>query len=57
MKWLRLFLLLGALGFGSCSNPMVPKYPDPDSETDPKDPDPGPEKGGFLFDGSPIYWL
>jgi hypothetical protein len=35
MKWLRLFLLLGALGFGSCSNPMVPKYPDPDSETDP----------------------
>jgi hypothetical protein len=55
MKWLRLFILLAALGFASCSNPMVPKYPDPDD--DPTQEDPGPEKGGFLLDQSLVYWV
>lgn len=57
MRWLRLFLVLGVLGVSACSDPTVPKYPDPDQETNPTDPDPGPEKGGFVLDQLSVYWV
>jgi hypothetical protein len=48
MKWLRLVIVVLGFGLATCTDPAVPKYPDPDDDTGSTQ-EKDPEKGGFLL--------
>ena len=57
MKWYRMFLAVTVIGFlSACESPTVPRYPDPEDNTDTEDPDPPPTQGSLLSD-QPVYWV
>jgi len=58
MKWLRVLLVVLALGAVSCSNPAAPRFPDPGEEEENGPTDPGPNNGFyFVPDQVPSFFV